>query len=477
MKRGLIIVLSLFVVAVVAAAGYVGSRSAQQRDASVVAAPQTVRVTRGDVSQTVTAPGRLVGTRRALLGFEVTGRLLELPVRPGERVRQGDLLARLEPRPFEEALQEARLKLERVQAERVRQIAEAQASVEMAQARLRQAEADRLYQLADSEIAAQNAEARLAEARLQYPGLTAVEVELKNAISQEAYAQDEYKKALDRPWEPAGVTEGFLRALDDARDHLAIAQAQYKAAQSAQVAASHELQILESEVKRAKAAHERLGAGVDPLLALDIRTAEETLADLSATEVDPILRLAVARAESDLAAATLNAPFDGVVLRVQTNLYENVGPGVAVVLLEDPDAVEVEATAIEEDLPLIQAGQSAELFFDALPEASVGGQVARISPLRTSDERPLYPVYIAMDDLPRGLAPGMTVDASIVIARRADVLRLPRALVRARSDGTAQVKVWIAGQVGTRTVRVGLRGDVYVEIAEGLREDDQVVAE
>jgi multidrug efflux pump subunit AcrA (membrane-fusion protein) len=49
--------------------------------------------------------------------------------------------------------------------------------------------------------------------------------------------------------------------------------------------------------------------------------------------------------------------------------------------------------------------------------------------------------------------------------------------VRARSDGTAKVEVWANGQVEERTIQVGLRGDVYVEILDGLREGEQVVAQ
>lgn len=133
---------------------------------------------------------------------------------------------------------------------------------------------------------------------------------------------------------------------------------------------------------------------------------------------------------------------------------------------------------IEEDLPLIEAGQPVELFVDALPDASLRGHVARIIPQSAPGDSPRYPVYISLDDeLPAVLAPGMTADASIVTAERQDVLTLPRALVRARSDGTAQVKVWVAGHIEERTVRVGLRGDLRVEILEGLREGEQVVGE
>jgi multidrug efflux pump subunit AcrA (membrane-fusion protein) len=56
-------------------------------------------------------------------------------------------------------------------------------------------------------------------------------------------------------------------------------------------------------------------------------------------------------------------------------------------------------------------------------------------------------------------------------------LRLPRALVKTRSDGTAQVEVWLGDRAELRTIKVGLRGDVFVEILEGLREGEAVVGE
>jgi multidrug efflux pump subunit AcrA (membrane-fusion protein) len=118
-----------------------------------------------------------------------------------------------------------------------------------------------------------------------------------------------------------------------------------------------------------------------------------------------------------------------------------------------------------------------DLFFDALPEANVTGHVARIVPQRTSDSQALYPIYISLDSLPDHLAAGMTTDGSIVIAKQSNALRLPRAVVRAHSDGTAQVEVWANGQVEQRNIRVGLRGDSFVEILSGLAEGDQVVAQ
>jgi multidrug efflux pump subunit AcrA (membrane-fusion protein) len=117
------------------------------------------------------------------------------------------------------------------------------------------------------------------------------------------------------------------------------------------------------------------------------------------------------------------------------------------------------------------------LFFDAIPDAAVTGRVARIVPQRSATAAtPVYPVYITLDNAGPTLAPGMTVDASVVSERRENVLRLPRALVRTRADNTATLQVWNGVSTEERTVQVGLRGNQYVEILSGLAEGDAVVS-
>jgi HlyD family secretion protein len=182
------------------------------------------------------------------------------------------------------------------------------------------------------------------------------------------------------------------------------------------------------------------------------------------------------KAQIDLEAATLEAPFDGLVLEVTAQPGESIGAGTGLVHLVNPTALEVKATVVEEDFPLAQVGQSADLFFDAKPDSPVTGRVTRIVPQREAGSSPVYPLYISLDTVPDGLAAGMTVDASIVIAKQSNVLRLPRALVRARSNGTGQVKVWVGDHTEDRTVKVGLRGDQYIEIVDGLSEGEQVVS-
>lgn len=49
-------------------------------------------------------PGHITAATEAQVSFEVSGRILELPVRQGERVREGDLLARLDPSDYQARL-------------------------------------------------------------------------------------------------------------------------------------------------------------------------------------------------------------------------------------------------------------------------------------------------------------------------------------------------------------------------------------
>jgi len=184
----------------------------------------------------------------------------------------------------------------------------------------------------------------------------------------------------------------------------------------------------------------------------------------------------LAAAEEALANIEIKAPFAGVILDVKADPGETLAKGAGIILLSDPQALEVDAQVIEEDLPLVSVGQPATLYFDAVPDAEISARVARIVPRRLEGDRPLYLVTLALDTIPAGLAAGMSADVSIILERLEGALCLPRALVRARNNGSAELTVWNGLTTETRTVQVGLRGDTNVAILSGLKEGEQVVA-
>jgi HlyD family secretion protein len=446
------ILVGLVVLALIGGAGYFGFRTTQPAVEPTISAPQTVLVTRGDVRQTVSAPGQLVTTRQVDLALDVGGRLAGVAVCPGDRVQEGDVLARLETSDLEEAVTRAELDLRQVRL-RLEQLQEPADEAEIRRAQ------HAVDQAADA----------LGVARINLSGVlssTLLNKTLEDAQSAFQDAKNWYELRL-RQHEEEGIDYWFVDQ----------AQKKYKDAQlnlaCIQYSADLQLESAHSQVNKAghtyKEAHDdlqQLLEGADP-------------ADLEAMQLDvEAAQLDVEKARGDLEKATLVAPLDGVVLEVNGAPGDRISAGATLITLIDPTAVEARVTVIEEDLPLIEAGQPVELFFDARPEVAVQGHVARIVPQRvTGADRPLYPVHVALNELPRGLLPGMTVDGSITIAERTGVLRLPRALVRAGTGSTAQVEVWQDGHAQKRTIQVGLRGDVYVETLDGLREGEQVVGE
>jgi len=191
--------------------------------------------------------------------------------------------------------------------------------------------------------------------------------------------------------------------------------------------------------------------------------------------------LALKEAELGAAQTTLDnmelkAPFGGVVVEVDAVANRPFHIDDILFKIIDPKALEIVANVTEEDYPLLSVGQGAETFFDARPDVTVQGKVSSIIPQRIEgSDTPLYNIYITMDEVPDGLADGMTADTAITIAKREGVLCLPRAVVRASGGDTTIVKVWDGVQEAEREITVGLRGDTYVEIVSGLNEGEQVV--
>lgn len=190
--------------------------------------------------------------------------------------------------------------------------------------------------------------------------------------------------------------------------------------------------------------------------------------------------LALSQAKYDAAKAILEslqikAPFDGVVFAVNAQGGETYPAETTLFTVGDPKALEVKANITEEDYPIVAVGQEVEVFFDARADITVQGKVDRVIPQRIEGDRPRYNIYITLEEVPDGLADGMTADSAITIQKRAAVLCLPRSVVRASGVDTVTLKVWVNDTTETREVKVGLRGDANVEIVSGLQEGDQVV--
>jgi HlyD family secretion protein len=112
-------------------------------------------VTRSDIQQHLVASGRVRVVTRVQLTAQVAGRVTQVAVREGGRVRPGDLLAQIDDQEARSALAEARAAAAQARS-RVEQLREVSAVV--AGERLREAEAN--YSRAESELARSQALAK-----------------------------------------------------------------------------------------------------------------------------------------------------------------------------------------------------------------------------------------------------------------------------------------------------------------------------
>lgn len=199
--------------------------------------------------------------------------------------------------------------------------------------------------------------------------------------------------------------------------------------------------------------------GVSAAIELDRARAEADAAEA---------QLRRARAQRDFTALT--APADGTIIRRDGEIGQFIPAGQAVFYVSCCAPLRVTAEVDEEDIPRVHVGQRAVLRADALPGVMLEGTVADVTPKGDPVARS-YRVRIRLPE-PKGLQVGMTVDANLIVAERANALLVPTTSVQ---DGA----VWVVrgGRLARQPVKIGVAGDARSEILDGLAADAQVVAQ
>jgi multidrug resistance efflux pump len=354
------------------------------------------------------------------------------------------------------------------------QLAAADAESEAAQARLTaarvakmnaealltaaQAEVDGAKaQLSAAQARAEQIEASLAQARVQdpTPNLTAAQVGLERATIALDDTQDEYNKALDRPWEDQDIRDQWAKRLEQVQLDHRLAEAQLDGARKAQQAYTFQLAALAAQVKEAKAqlteasvagaeAHlaqaqsgveaadiqvtqaqsgieagqaaatiARAGVGAaearleQAQAALDLlkagaRQQEIALLEANVAQAEALFNNAQAALdalEAQLARLKLAAPVGGIILERTVHLGELASPGAPLLTIADLDEVTLTVYVPEADLGQVSLGQEVEVTVDAYRDVFAGtvshiASQAEFTPknVQTQEER-VYMVF------------------------------------------------------------------------------------
>jgi HlyD family secretion protein len=476
---------------------------------------QAYTVTRGNLTATVSVTGEVYAPRSVSLSFDVSKlQLTELNVVAGQKVKAGDVIARIETTSLERAVKQAQANLTTSQ-DNLAKVKEPYTALDLIQARLTVSQS--LVSLADAQDnldtvtnpdtdtaaqAVRDASANLESAK---SSLTLAQddnnntVKIANLQYEAKWYEDNYYAAqvkfnkgeitqLKLDYEYSNMIaaqQKLATAKVQAAANLTSAQNQVTKAQSTLYTAIDNLDKLqqgptEVDLERAKnqvaLAEYNLAKARDNLATIEAGPTEQQIAVAQAS-VDNA-QAALETAQAALLAATMVAPFDGTIVSVGAKVDDLVSSGTPIVTLADLTDLRVRATVGETDIANMSIGQEAQITFDAIAGAVFTGTIQEI-PLQGSLTNNVltYAVPVSLEgESKEALKAGMTANIKIVVGKQTNVLLIPSIVVQQGTNGKVVLVQDKAGQTPYETpVVLGLSDGTYVVVKQGLNEGDQVV--
>lgn len=127
----------------------------------------------------------------------------------------------------------------------------------------------------------------------------------------------------------------------------------------------------------------------------------------------------------------------------------------------------------EREYRRIDPNQAASIQIDALQGAKFDATVARVSPV-VDPETGTFKITIEVSDPSRRLKPGMFGRISIVYDSRANVLQIPRSAIIEGAE-SSYVYVISGDAVEKRFIQTGYAAGGFIEITDGVQDDDEIV--
>ncbi len=351
------------------------------------AAPTAVATPANSAGLSTAAEGNLEPVQTADLNFTGSGLVAEVPVKEGDAVKAGDVIARLKSDTQRDAL------------------AEAQAALAVAKANQTayRTQLPQLISAAEADVkAAQSQQAGAAAGRSPQADI----VEAQMALDQARYAQTQFE-----------TTMNILREYN--RDHgenwtklqLAYANA-FKATQAAEA----RLKALQSGSPSDRATTAQIGAAQASEAAAQARLTQ-LQAELDGKAADTFeaaiqqADAAVQSAQIALDQTELRAPSAGTIAQLNLKVGEPAPTNQPAAVLADLSGWQIKTDDVTEiKVPDLKVGQPVTIKIDALPDVTLKGEVESISAVsQVKSGDVVYPVTIKVLENDPKLRWGMTV--------------------------------------------------------------------
>jgi len=223
-------------------------------------------------------------------------------------------------------------------------------------------------------------------------------------------------------------------------------------------------------------------------------------------------RASLQEARDNLAKTRLTSPIAGRVVRLAVEQGEVAVPGTfsretgLLMTIADLSVILAKVQVDETDVVRLAARDSVQVTIDAYPDTTFQGRVTQIShsakmtetqTASGSNDRAVdFDVEVTLDSPPRDIRPDLSCTARMVTDTRAQALSIPIIALTVRDHervpnenpniDTTKLKrlgkeaegVFVVreGHATFRPVKVGIAGDEYFEVTDGVREGETIVA-
>ncbi|GAB4364575.1 MAG: efflux RND transporter periplasmic adaptor subunit [Elainellaceae cyanobacterium] len=380
----------------------------------------TVAVESQPLQVRIDASGTVQPIQTVNLSPKTSGVLSELFVEQGDRVEQGQLIARMENADVEARLDQS------------------QAGVAQAQARLDKLRAgNRPEEIAQAQARVEQAEARVTEAQAQLD-LAEERVRRNRSLAAEgAISQDDLDQFLNQAETARATVELNQASLREARRDLALQQE-----------GSRTEDIAEAEAQL-----------------------QEARANLQGVEVE-------------FEDTYIRAPFDGIITQKYTNEGAVVTPttsaseassatSTAIVALAR--GLEVLAEVPEVDIRQLEVGQPVEIVADAFPDQVFKGRVELIAPEAVVEQNVTsFQVRVALETGEDQLLSGMNVDVIFLGDEVDNALVIPTVAIVTQDGETGVLVPDANNEPEFQPVTLGTAVGNQTQILEGIEPGDRV---
>lgn len=342
---------------------------------------------------------------------QVPGKVATLPVREGDSVRAGALIATLDSSALDVQVQQATEALRAAEA----QLAELRAGTrpeDISRARSQYQAAVDAQRQAKANLDLVRAGARREEIEQLRAGVSQAQVALENAERELARAQTlSAQGAVSKQQADLARTQRDVAAAQ-------VTAARQKLLEAQRGARPEEIRAAQAALAQANSQASAAKAALDLALAGPRR---ETI-DAAAARADQA-RAAVRAAEVQRGYARVTAPMDGTVTLRNLEPGDYVTPGTPIVRLAALDRVWLRVYVSETELGRIKLGQRAGVTVDTYPGRTYRGRVIEIAQqaeftpktVQTKQEREklVFGVKVEVGNPEHDLKPGMPADATI----------------------------------------------------------------